>query len=412
MGLFEIIRQAFFNIKANALRSALTVLIIAFGIMALVGILTSIDGIIYNMSNNFGYLGANSFSIDRKSIEFRRYGRRDAYKQAPPFTYDQVMDFKSRFSSKAVVSTSLGAQWDAVVKYSNKKSSPNIRIRGIDENYFKVTGFSIEYGRNFSTHELNQGNPVCILGTELVNLLFDNNPERALNKHVFINDRRYQVVGVLKSKGASLNESADRRAFIPLLNSKLHYADASSNYDIDVAADSPSKLDQLIDEAIGTLRIVRGLKSYQADDFEIQKSDGLISFIKDNTVKLRAATIAIGLITLLGAAIGLMNIMLVSVTERTKEIGVCKSLGATRKNILQQFLTEAIIICQVGGLLGILLGIPIGNVVSLQMGGDFIIPWAWISLGLGVCFIVGILAGLYPAMKASALDPVECLRYE
>jgi putative ABC transport system permease protein len=209
-----------------------------------------------------------------------------------------------------------------------------------------------------------------------------------------------------------MNEGADRRVFIPLLTAKEEYADPETNYDLDVAVESSILLDQTINEAIGVMRVVRTLKSYEENDFEISKSDGIITFLKENTVKLRAATIAIGLMTLLGAAIGLMNIMLVSVTERTKEIGISKSLGATRKNILQQFLTEAIIICQLGGIVGILLGIPIGNIVSLQMGGQFLIPWAWIILGFVVCSIVGVLSGLYPALKASALDPVECLRYE
>ena len=145
---------------------------------------------------------------------------------------------------------------------------------------------------------------------------------------------------------------------------------------------------------------------------DIFKSDGIIEFLKENTVKLRAATIAIGLITLLGAAIGLMNIMLVSVTERTKEIGIAKALGATRKWILFQFLFEAMIVCLLGGVMGILLAIPLGNIVTYIMGGSFIIPWAWMLLGLTVCIIVGIISGLYPALKAAALDPVEAFRYE
>lgn len=173
-----------------------------------------------------------------------------------------------------------------------------------------------------------------------------------------------------------------------------------------------SQLDLIISQAIGEMRIVRSLKSFEENDFEVNKSDGIITFLKDNTVKLRTATIAIGLMTLLGAAIGLMNIMLVSVTERTKEIGISKALGATKKMILTQFLMEAIIICQCGGILGILVGIPLGNIVTIIMGGSFLIPWAWITLGLIVCTIVGILSGLYPALKAASLDPIEALRYE
>jgi len=179
-----------------------------------------------------------------------------------------------------------------------------------------------------------------------------------------------------------------------------------------VAVSNQLDMDNIISQAIGILRVIRELKAYQDNNFEIIKSDGIVEFLKDNTVKLRGAAIAIGLMTLLGAAIGLMNIMLVSVTERTREIGIAKALGATRQNIIYQFLTEAIIICQLGGILGILLGIPVGNIVSIIIGGDFLIPWAWIILGLVVCMIVGILSGIYPALKAAGLDPVEALRYE
>lgn len=197
-----------------------------------------------------------------------------------------------------------------------------------------------------------------------------------------------------------------------MLKSKLEYAAQSSNYNINVAVSNPIKMDETVSLALGEMRIVRGLKSYEENNFDIFKSDGIIEFLKENTVKLRAATIAIGLITLLGAAIGLMNIMLVSVTERTKEIGIAKALGATRKWILFQFLFEAMIVCLLGGVMGILLAIPLGNIVTYIMGGSFIIPWAWMLLGLTVCIIVGIISGLYPALKAAALDPVEALRYE
>jgi len=244
----------------------------------------------------------------------------------------------------------------------------------------------------------------------LVKKLFKDKPEYALLKSISVNDQKYQVVGVLKSKGASMNEGADRRILIPLVNGRVMYGDL--DYDISVKVDDAVRMEAVISSATGVMRIVRGLKSFEENDFEIRKSDGIIEFLKENTTKLRAAAIAIGLMTLLGAAIGLMNIMLVSVTERTKEIGIIKALGATRRNILIQFLIEAVLICLIGGVLGVALAIPLGNIVTVLMGGPYIIPWAWIILGLVVCTIVGIVAGLYPAVKASALDPVESLRYE
>lgn len=411
MSYLEILRLAYANVRTNLLRSALTLVIIALGIMALVGILTSIDGMIFSMSSNFSNLGANSFSIDRKSTEFRRHGR-EAYKEAPPLRFEQVMEFKERFAGIAKVSINYRASYNSIVQYRDKKTNPSTRIRGIDEHYLDITGYEINHGRNFSSHELEFGAPKAILGSELVSRLFDDSPEKALNQEILIGGKKYQVVGTLKSKGASMNEGADRRIYIPLNNAKFEYASAESNFDIDVAVPMGIDLDRTVDQAIGVLRVIRKLKAYQENDFEIFKSDGIVEFLKENTVKLRAAAVAIGLMTLLGAAIGLMNIMLVSVTERTREIGIAKALGATRKNIITQFLTEAILICQAGGILGILLGIPVGNIVTLLIGGQFIIPWAWILLGLVVCMLVGIISGIYPALKAASLDPVESLRYE
>ncbi len=411
MNYKEIFLLSLANVRANLLRSILTLVIIALGIMALVGILTSIDSMIYSMSSNFSNLGANSFSIDRKSTEFRKHGR-NQYKEAPPVTYMQAMEFKERFAEFGIVNVSFRGASNAIVQFENKKTNPSTRIRGIDENFFQVSGYEIEFGRNFSNHEQESGTAMAIVGTEIVKRLFDDNPEKALNKMIQINSQKYQVVGVLKTKGASMNEGADRRILIPLLRSKIEFGFNDANYELDVAVPNAAEIDKIVSQATGVLRVIRKLKPYEENDFEISKADGIVDFLKENTVKLRAAAIAIGLMTLLGAAIGLMNIMLVSVTERTREIGIAKAIGATRKNIIYQFLTEAIIICQFGGILGILLGIPIGNIVTLIIGGQFLIPWAWIILGLVVCMIVGILSGIYPALKAANLDPVESLRYE
>jgi putative ABC transport system permease protein len=209
-----------------------------------------------------------------------------------------------------------------------------------------------------------------------------------------------------------MNQSADRRVLIPLITQRNLYGYANKNYDVTVATSTPTDLDQAISLAIGTMRNIRKLRASEENDFETFQSDSLMNILKENTVKIRLATIGIGLITLIGAAIGLMNIMLVSVTERTREIGISKALGATRSNILTQFLTEAVIICQMGGIVGIVLGIGIGNGVALLLGGKFIMPWPWINLGFITCMIVGLASGLYPALKAARLDPIDSLRYE
>jgi putative ABC transport system permease protein len=406
----EIFKLAYNSIKSNLLRSVLTLSIIAFGIMALVGILTALDAVIYSMSENFSGMGANSFSIQRKYAEARGRGRRA--KIGETIDFKQAAMFKEQFVFPAKIALSYPASNNSILKTENKKTNPTIRTIGIDENYIDVNGYSLAKGRNLTEGEVASGMPYVIIGTEIVGLLFDKNVDKALNADLFVGNIKYKILGILASKGSSFGSSGDRIAMIPLQNTRKYYDNGKRDYDITVGLTSAADMDNASQLAQSLFHNIRGIKLGTEDDFEISKSDGLIEIIKENTVTIRMATIAIGLITLLGASIGLMNIMLVSVTERTREIGITKALGATRKTILIQFLTEAVIIGQLGGIVGIILGILIGNIVTLILGGSFLIPWAWILLGVVTCLIVGLFSGLYPALKASKLDPIEALRYE
>ena len=412
MSVNENVKVALESVKSNLLRAILTILIIGFGIMALVGILTAIDAALYSLQDNFIRMGANSFEIEpkRDRVSGNRRGRKA--KRAEVITFNQAMEFKERFNFPARVSVRVFGTSLATAKYGEEKTNPNVRFIGIDENFLDVKGYEIELGRNLSMAEVMSGSNKIIIGMDIVNSLFDNKLEKAVNKIISVGNIKYKVVGILKSKGSTLNANEDRVIFAPLLNVKRYYGSQKRNYNISVAAFKPEDLEAAEAVTIGTFRNVRGLKASQENDFELFKSDSFINILKENTVKFRWAAITIGLITLLGAAIGLMNIMLVSVTERTREIGVRKALGATRTNILLQFLTEAIVICQLGGIMGILLGILIGNLVTLAMGGSFLIPWAWMLLGVTVCMIVGLISGLYPALKAARLDPIEALHHE
>ena len=409
--VIENIKESFKSVRTQLLRTILTVLIIAIGICALVGILTSIDAIKTSISSNFSSMGSNTFSIKNEGSNIRMGKRGKKAKVYPVIDFQDARDFKTQFSYPSVVSISSRANATATLKYESEKTNPNIFVFGCDENYTVTSGYEIAEGRNFSISEVNSGAHVVIIGHEIRTTLFGNNSE-AIDKIISIGSGKYRVVGVLKEKGSSMGFSADKNALIPLQNARQYFSSANTSYLINVMVNQPEELDGAIGEATGAFRVVRGDGIKEESSFEISRSDSVANLLIENLSMVSFSAYIIGFITLLGAAIGLMNIMLVTVTERTKEIGVRKALGASSRIIMMQFLVEAVIVCQLGGAVGIVLGIIIGNVVSGFVGAGFIIPWDWMILGVILCLIVGVVSGIYPAQKAASLDPIESLRYE
>lgn len=409
--LKENFKIAVASIRSNKLRTILTILIIAFGIMALVGIETAVDSIKKSVEDSFNQMGAISFTINRQYDRFRVSNERQRRRGHEHISYRQASEFKQNYTIPANVAVNTSVLWDAVIKYESEQTNPNVIVRGIDEAYLGINALEIDKGRNFSSTEVEYGTNVAIIGQDIVKTLFKNNPNRVLGENININGVRYAIVGILKAKGMTSGR-ADMQVLIPLNSARTYFPSPNQNFAIQVAPFNESKFDDAISEAEGLFRIIRRVLPGDPSDFDVRRSDARMQESAQMLQYVTIVALIIGIITLLGAAVGLMNIMLVSVTERTREIGTRKAIGAKSSTIKQQFLFEAILIGQVGGALGIVLGILAGNVVSIIAGSAFVIPWFWIIIGVTLCFLVSIASGYIPAVRAARLDPIEALRYE
>ncbi len=407
----ENIRIAMQSIRSNILRSVLTIMIIAIGITALVGILTAIESIKTSITKEFTVLGANTFSITSQGMRVQIGNQRLRTKNHSYISYYEAKEFKENFDFPATASISVVSTGTATLKFGSKKTNPNISVRGIDNEYLSTSGYVVDKGRVFNEDDIHSGRNLALVGSALAKRLFDDG-ENPLQKEISIGNGKYRIIGVLGEKGSGFGGSSDMVCFIPYSNSRSYFSRPNMNFDIQIKVNQPELVVAAVGQAESVFRNVRDLSPTDESDFNIEKSDNIANLLLKNIKNITLVATIIGFITLLGAAIGLMNIMLVSVTERTREIGVRKAIGAKSKTVKQQFLFEAIVIGQIGGLFGILFGILAGNLVSLMIGSSFIIPWLWILLGVALCFGVGIISGYYPAQKASQLDPIESLRYE
>jgi len=411
MQIVENFHEGIRSIRGSLLRSTLTALIIAIGITSLVGILTAIEGIKVSVTNSFSNFGGNSFEItNKRSSNISQQGKKE--KVFPPLEYFQVSRFKERFDEASRISVSTRVTGNAEVKYRSEKTNPNVRIRGVDDAYLVMRSINIEDGRNFTNMEVSNASNVAIVGASVYEQLFAEG-QNVVNRRISFYGNKFRIVGKLAKEGAMGGESgSDRSIFIPLETAR-RINRGNPSYEIDVEVADPATVNAVMDEARGFMRAIRKDPPGSEDSFDLEKNESAAESLEEISGYLRIGGFSIGFITLLGASIGLMNIMLVSVTERTREIGIRKAVGANPSRIRQQFLMEAILICQLGGLAGVIVGIGIGNLVSILLSsGQFIIPWVWIFTGLLVCLAVGIISGYYPAFKASRLDPISALHFE
>ncbi|MCE6991798.1 ABC transporter permease [Dyadobacter sp. CY323] len=414
MNIRENIDEGLRSIQSNLLRTVLTGLIIAIGITSLVGILTAIEGIQSSVNSSFADLGANTFTVrNRYEDDFFSRGRRS--KTYPTISYRQARLFSDKFKASytAISSLSTDIAGAVQVNYQSTKTNPNCSVVATDEQFLVIKGYKIDEGRNIDKNDLENSLNVAVLGQEVARKLFVR--VSPINKEITFMGSRYKVIGVLQKKGSLGGDNdADRIIVVPIESGRALAANRSLAYSVTASAPNVTDGDMIVEEARGIMRRIRADPLGKEDSFEIDRADAMAKDFEEVSSYLRIGGFGIGIITLLGASIALMNIMLVSVTERTREIGIRKSLGATPRVIRFQFLIEAIVVCILGGIGGLFLGIIIGNVISNSISSEatFVVPWLWMAMGIAVCVFVGVISGIYPAIKASRLDPIEALRYE
>jgi putative ABC transport system permease protein len=419
----DILSLAFRTVRSNKLRTGITVAIIAFGIMALIGIVTAIQAMNQKLTESFSNMGANGFTIRYKERNIRfgnnnpglEVSKKKARQEKKSnlgkrITEEEAERFIEYYQFPAVAGLSSMASMNAVVSFESKKTTPNVYLFGADENYLDLNGFSVLTGRNFSRQEVRSGTATCLLGYDVAKKLFRNTPAAALNQMVRIQNMPFRVIGVLNSRGSTFGFSRDNIILLSYKNTRKYFG--SNSFTIGVKADDLNQVENAMGEAEGVFRSIRKLTVTEESNFVIDRSDSLAEKAMKSLGFLTVSVTIIGLITLIGAAIGLMNIMLVSVTERTKEVGLIKAIGGKSSVVRKQFLVESILISIGGAFFGIVLGVVFGNLFSMMLDTGFVVPWDWVLYGIIICTIVGLLAGIYPAVKAGRLNPIDALRYE
>ena len=405
----EIIKIALTAIRANKLRSVLTLLGIVVGVFSIIGVMTAVRVLQNSIESGLSNLGSNTFQIQRMPVMASRSEWMKA-RHRKRIDYDQGMALKSRMTLARYTALEV---WDGgqTAQYGNLKTNPNVSVAGEEPEGLPTNNWTVKDGRGLVESDITYSTDVCILGNDVITKLFPLGSLDAIGKVIKVGSHRYTVIGTFETKGGSLGGNNDNRIVIPI-STFLQVYGKDQDLHIMIKAKDAEVYDDCLEEARFHLRTLRKVPPGKPDDFDVFSNDTMISTFNEFTLYVKLGIGFISFISLLAAGIGIMNIMLVSVTERTKEIGIRKAIGAQKKNILGQFIAEAITLCQVGGIIGILVGVLGGNLVALLFNVPPTVPWDWAFIGFALCAFIGVVFGVYPAWKAANLDPVEALRYE
>ncbi len=407
----EIIKVALSSLKANKLRSALTILGIAVGIFSIITVTTVVTVLQGSIENAVSSLGKNTFQIQKFPIQVGGgHAARAKFRNRKDITIEEYQKLKNKLNGDALAVAAEQWQYGKIIEYGNKETNPNVQVCGATLGAFPNNNWIVDKGRLFSAQEMQRYEDVIILGTDVTKKLFNFiNP---IGKYVKVDGHKLRIIGIMQEQGSSFGRSQDNFAVMPLTTFQSLYGKRKRSINITVSSHSKEDYKDLIEKARGYFRTIRKVPAGEEDDFGIFSNESIMGQINDITKGVKIGAIAIGLIALLAAGIGIMNIMLVSVTERTKEIGIRKAIGARRNNILVQFLSEAVILSLIGGIIGIVLGLVVGNLAGAFLKATAAIPVNWVVIGVLLCVVVGVGFGTYPAYKAANLDPIEALRHE
>jgi putative ABC transport system permease protein len=409
------IKESFFSalnsIRANKLRASLTLLGIVIGVFSIIGVMTLLDALQKGIDSGLSQLGTSTFQVQKWPASFvSGPGKWRKYEKRKPITIEEGY----RLKELAVLPKYVGLEdWSGgkTVKYGSGQTNPNFQMAGVTTEFLPANNHTLSEGRFFTEEEIKSTRNVAVVGMEVVDKLFPLTSP--LDKEIEIDGNRFIVIGVLTAKGENLGQSQDNLVLVPLYTmDKIYGARKDRSLNITVSAYSKAQLDETQEEVIGLMRQIRKVPPGEENDFEIWSNESLVREANNFTIYFKYGAGVISFISLIAAGIGIMNIMLVTVTERTKEIGIRMAIGAKRSNILTQFLFEAILLCELGGLIGIAVGIGIGNLLGSIFNFPVTIPYDWVAIGVIVCSLIGIIFGTYPAFKAAKLNPIDALRYE